>query len=107
MTGYDTLYHWNVNNYGWCRNMTGFDPKNPYAFKAVLIHAVLHAVLSLSMASLSYFMFHSFWLHTLYVMALFSVAAKNGATRYFKMMTRYYEKAIENHIKSHKEKKVE
>ena len=99
MTGYDTLYHWNVNNYGWCRNMTGFDPKNPYAFKAVLIHSAVHAMLSLGFTSLSYFMFHSFALHTLFCMTLMSVAIWNGAKRYYKMMTRFYEKPMENLIK--------
>ena len=37
----------------------------------------------------------SFWIHTTLMMIAFNVVAYNGSLKYFKMMTRYYEKKME------------
>ena len=57
-------------------------------------------ILRFFLVSFSYFLFHSFYLHTAYIVFIYYMTVYNGAKKYVSMMTRYYEKQIEKIMES-------
>ena len=54
---------------------------------------------------LSYVMFYNYALHTCFILSMGFYASWNGSKRYFKMLTKYYEKKMRKLIKSEEAKK--
>jgi len=75
-----------------------FDRKKPFDLICVFKYLLIHGFYSLGLIALSYLMFNSFFLHTLYVGTLMCLTTWNGSKKYFKMMTQYYEKAMKKAI---------
>lgn len=66
------------------------------------LYMSLHALLCLLSFVLSYFMWHSFWLHTLYLLTLLLISIFNGATYYFKVMKKQIIKQYEEQKRTKK-----
>jgi hypothetical protein len=104
LTGYDTIYHWNINKIPLMNKlakMFGWRKDNQTCLGPVFVYQILHAVICLSLVSLTYLMWHSFWFHTFFVLSIIFTSCYNGSKRYCKMMTRYYEKSMEKIIDEH------
>ena len=102
-TGWDTVYMSTLKGNGGVRKVVGLDA-NEVDTRAseifpVLVYMVVHAALCFACIALSYPMYHSRVLHTLFCVSLLCVSAWNGAVRYDKMMTRYYESRLERLLK--------
>ena len=57
-----------------------------------------HILYAGASCALAYPLYYCYEAHCLYLIAVFSMCAWNGANRYFKMMTIYYEKALEKKL---------
>lgn len=103
-TGLDTVYVITLQGNFAVRYAVGLsldEVETPKATRVVhvLRYMVLHFVLCAAAIALSYPLYHSYVLHTAFCVGIFCVSAWNGAVRYNKMMTRYYEKRLEKLVK--------
>ena len=90
--GYDTNYHYNMKRaFG---RMVGFNKDEPYALAPLIKYMLLHGAAATLGCAVSYLFFHSFFVHTVWMLILFCSCLWNGSLRYYKMMTSYYEKMI-------------
>jgi len=94
--GWVTMYSYYESSlfpYGWDASSplpsTMNDRLKPFLYMA------LHAILCLSTFILAYFMWYSFWLHTIYLLTLLFISIFNGATYYFKVMKKQIIKQYE------------
>ena len=95
----DTLFAWCAKNYPnffkWAYNYDDTKPQANWPRIGFMLTHILYAGASCSIA---YPLYHYYWAHCLYLIIIFSICAWNGANRYFKMMTIYYEKALEKKL---------
>lgn len=70
------------------------------------LYMSLHAVLCLLTFFLAFVMWHSFWLHTMYLLILIFISIYNGATYYFVVMKKQIIKQYEEENKSKLDNKL-
>ena len=98
-TGQDTIWAYNLRKNAAFAKLVGVSVDNrldPYQPKAALKYMCGHFVICMVMILGSFLMWHSFALHSTFCIAMFLVSAWNGANRYEKMTTRWYEKGLED-----------
>ena len=88
---------WIKNNNLWSED----DPINIYSF---FIHTIGHSMYIIILISSSYLFFHSYLLHSLYILYVFFKCTWNGGIRYYKMMTLYHMKKMESLFDSESKK---
>lgn len=104
-TGFDTVYLSTLRTNAVARRTLGLSADDvnkttkPTNILTVAAYMTIHLVLCSAAIAASYLLYHSFILHTMFCLGLFFVSSWNGAVRYNKMMTRYYEKRLEKLIK--------
>ena len=95
----DYLFTWCARNYPnffkWAYN---YDDQNPQASKPRIGFMLTHFAYAGASCAIAYPLYYCYWAHSLYLTVIFSMCAWNGANRYFKMMTIYYEKALEKKL---------
>ena len=79
---------------GTAGKVIGFDKKNPTSIISVVKYMAAHMILVSIAICFSYLTFHNFWVHTIWLLFLFSMAVHNGSVRYYKMMTSFYTKSL-------------
>ena len=66
---------------------------------------IIHALLVFLAISFSYLLYLNFYVHSFFIFFIGSMCAWNGAMKYYKMMTKYYESKIKHLIDDKKKKK--
>jgi hypothetical protein len=109
-TGWDTVYVATLKGNGGVRWIVGLgaDEVDTRASDVLptMRYMMVHAALCFACIALSYPLYHSRVLHTVFCVGLFCASAWNGAVRYDKMMTRYYESRLEKLLKEEEEKRA-
>lgn len=98
----DTLYFWQMQTNKVQAKFCGFDGSTPEKRKRmfpIFKYMVTHSLLFVSTIAISYVLYLNFWVHTCFVVSLFCLCVYYGALRYFKMMTSYYEKALDKIVR--------
>ena len=93
-----TLFAWMSESMPGVAKILGYDKQDPQALAPRFKFCLFHLVYSVVAILISYPLFQSKIAHTIYVFLICNVCAWNGATKYYKMMTTYYFKAIEKKL---------
>lgn len=87
---YDTLYFWAVQEVPAFGKAIGFDgstPESRVRFLPIIKFGLFHASYVITVISISYLLWFSFWFHSTFAMLLFFHCASNGSIRYYDMIT--------------------
>ena len=101
-TGLDTVWRWTILNNKAVRKVMGVAPTPEACEEAAasgamaLKYSVLQFAVSLLAMAATSLMWHSFWVHTAFLLLLLVSALRAGAKRYVNMMTTYMIKSVEN-----------
>ena len=104
--GHDTVWAFSLRTNEAVRKVVGAtDGANPDQPLAAVRYMVIHAAGVAVMLCGAMPMWRSFTLHTAYCGLLFVAAVYNGAQRYVKMTTRFYERSLEQALEAAKKSK--
>lgn len=98
---YDTLYFWTMQSNKPMAKAFGFDcstPEKRIRMLPIMKYMTFNIFFFGCTIAFSYLVYLNFWVHTAFVLYLFSSVCYYGALRYFNMMTKYYVKKVENLI---------
>ena len=95
LTGHDTVYHSTLRSNTAVARLLRYNPKDPSSLVTAIKYCCMHAMLCTVAICISVVFYYSEVAHTIFCALLCCVCSWNGAQKYVKMMTRYYEKKIE------------
>jgi len=90
-----TMYTFRTNKFA--AKVCGWKPdtyETRHAFKPILIHMFVHAIMTTLVIAFSYVMYHNMVVHSCWCFFILCSAAWNGAMRYYNMMTKYFIKSL-------------
>ena len=91
-----TVYHATLRSNTMLAKLCGFDKNDPTNMMCAVKYYLVHALACMLAISVSVLFYYSMVAHTIFCAALLMGSAWNGSKIYVKMMTRYYEKRIED-----------